>query len=47
MPAICGAKITGEVEAQIREELGDSKIEVAQCGPRRKAGALCLYHQHV
>jgi aldehyde:ferredoxin oxidoreductase len=26
-------KTTGEAEAQIREELGDSKIEVAQCGP--------------
>ena len=26
-------KITGEVEAQIKQELGDSKIEVAQCGP--------------
>jgi aldehyde:ferredoxin oxidoreductase len=26
-------RVTGEVEATIREELGDSKIEVAQCGP--------------
>jgi len=25
--------ITGEAEAKIREELGDDKIEVAQCGP--------------
>jgi aldehyde:ferredoxin oxidoreductase len=26
-------RVTGEVETTIREELGDSKIEVAQCGP--------------
>ncbi len=26
-------KVTGEVEALIKEELGDRKIEVAQCGP--------------
>lgn len=26
-------KITGEVEEQIRQELGDSKIQVVQCGP--------------
>jgi len=26
-------KKTGEVEAQIKEELGDRRIEVAQCGP--------------
>lgn len=25
--------ITGEAEAKIREELGDDKIEIAQCGP--------------
>lgn len=26
-------KITGDVEAMIRQELGDAKVEVAQCGP--------------
>ena len=26
-------KTTGEVEAQIKEELGDRKVEIAQCGP--------------
>jgi aldehyde:ferredoxin oxidoreductase len=26
-------RVTGEVEASIREELGDPKIQVAQCGP--------------
>ncbi len=31
-------KITGEVEAQIRDELGDHKIEVAQCGPAGEKG---------
>jgi aldehyde:ferredoxin oxidoreductase len=31
-------KIAGEVEAQIREELGDPKIEVAQCGPAGEKG---------
>jgi len=31
-------KITGEVEAQIKEELGDPKIEVAQCGPAGEKG---------
>ncbi len=31
-------KVTGEVEAQIREELGDPKIEVAQCGPAGEKG---------
>jgi aldehyde:ferredoxin oxidoreductase len=31
-------KVTGEVEAQIKEELGDPKIEVAQCGPAGEKG---------
>lgn len=31
-------KITGEVEAMIREELGDDRIEVAQVGPAGEAG---------
>ena len=31
-------KVTGEVEAQIREDLGDKKIEVAQCGPAGEKG---------
>lgn len=26
-------KVTGEVEALIRDELGDKKVEIAQCGP--------------
>jgi aldehyde:ferredoxin oxidoreductase len=26
-------KVTGEVDATIREELGDDRIEIAQCGP--------------
>ena len=32
-------KITGEVEATLKEELGDPKIEVLQCGP---AGEKCV-----
>jgi aldehyde:ferredoxin oxidoreductase len=31
-------KTTGEVEAQIKEELGDLKVEVAQCGPAGEKG---------
>jgi aldehyde:ferredoxin oxidoreductase len=31
-------KISGEVEAQIKDELGDPKIEVAQCGPAGEKG---------
>jgi aldehyde:ferredoxin oxidoreductase len=31
-------KTTGEVEAQIKEELGDKRIEVAQCGPAGEKG---------
>jgi aldehyde:ferredoxin oxidoreductase len=31
-------KVTGEVEAQIKGELGDPKIEVLQCGPAGEKG---------
>jgi aldehyde:ferredoxin oxidoreductase len=31
-------KVTGEVETQIREELGDDKIEIVQCGPAGERG---------
>lgn len=31
-------KITGEVEASIKEELGDNRIEIAQVGPAGEAG---------
>jgi aldehyde:ferredoxin oxidoreductase len=31
-------KITGEVEVLIQEELGDDKIEIAQCGPAGENG---------
>ena len=31
-------KVTGEVEAEIRGELGDDKIEVLQCGPAGEKG---------
>ncbi|HEX9925751.1 MAG TPA: aldehyde ferredoxin oxidoreductase family protein [Anaerolineae bacterium] len=31
-------KITGEVEASIKEELGDKRIEIAQVGPAGEAG---------
>jgi aldehyde:ferredoxin oxidoreductase len=37
-------KITGEVEATIKEELGDEKIEVLQCGPagEKKVRYACI-----
>ena len=39
----CGARLTGEAERAIKQELGDEKIEVAQIGPGgRAAGALRL-----
>jgi len=31
-------KVTGEVQASVQEELGDSKIEVLQCGPAGEKG---------
>ena len=31
-------KVTGDVQAAIRDELGDPKIEVAQCGPAGEKG---------
>lgn len=31
-------KVTGEAEAMIRQELGDEKIQVAQCGPAGEKG---------
>ena len=33
-------KITGEVEASLKEELGDDRIEVAQAGPAAEKGVL-------
>ena len=37
-PSICVGKVTGKVEGMIRQELGDDKIEVAQCGPAGENG---------
>lgn len=31
-------KVTGEAEAMIRQELGDDKVQVAQCGPAGEKG---------